>query len=557
MASGALKLTGNGSLITVGAGAKVTLGSTGQDLVLEGKSGNTAALVTVDGGELTLENGAVITGNKSSTDGGGVYVGSGTFTMTGGEISGNESAGLGGGVYVSGSGNFSKTGGGLIYGNDGSASANTAAQGDTWGHAVYFAVSLRYYRDITLDEADDISTGYLPATVEQTYDGTNWIKKGVQTGGLFSGILGVHDSVIDEIRAVAAQTGPLVFALDTGVSTELVTPGSGDMTINETGIPGEQSPRGLVLQHGGGLTNSPAALTIDGQGRVIQLKSGEVGTLITVNSGVTLTLKNITFRGKGDHYDPNGGYPLIRVNTGGTLILEDGAMILDNYTIRGEDSSGVSVHGGSFVMRTGATVGGNSTRGAMYSAPDSGGNGIGVGVRDGGMFTMEGGEIRANRVGEYCMGGGVYVTGTNSRFIMKGGTILLNNGDNAWSGGGGVAIDGGLFVMTGGTIIENGARKGDGVYVQSPGRFVKLATGTSQTVNGTTYMASNPAGTIEGYNGHNYTFPVEGWAVWANGSTVKTWDHVAGPGVALDSRNTSGWDDPVELLGENDPKSAH
>jgi formylglycine-generating enzyme required for sulfatase activity len=178
MASGALKLTGNGSLITVGAGAKVTLGSTGKVLALEGKSGNTAALVTVDGGELTLENGAVITGNKSSTDGGGVYVASGTFTMTGGEISGNESAGLGGGVYISGSGNFSKTGGGLIYGNDGSASANTAAQGDTWGHAVDFAASPGYYRDTTLDIDDDISAGNLPVTPKQTYDETNWIKRG-------------------------------------------------------------------------------------------------------------------------------------------------------------------------------------------------------------------------------------------------------------------------------------------------------------------------------------------------------------------------------------------
>jgi uncharacterized protein YjdB len=181
MASGALKLTGNGSLITVGAGAKVTLGSTGKVLALEGKSGNTAALVTVNGGELTLENGAVIKNNQNTDgDGGGVYVASGTFTMTGGEISGNESAGNGGGVYISGTGTFSKTGG-VIYGDDDNnhGDPDNSAQGSMSGHAVYFAPSLGYYRDIDLDEADNISTGYLPVTAEQFYDGTNWIKKGL------------------------------------------------------------------------------------------------------------------------------------------------------------------------------------------------------------------------------------------------------------------------------------------------------------------------------------------------------------------------------------------
>jgi hypothetical protein len=64
---------------------------------------------------------------------------------TGGEIRGNTASRAGGGVYVRGGG-FSKTGGGtgggVIYVSDGDASLkNTAADGDTNGHAVYYEVS--------------------------------------------------------------------------------------------------------------------------------------------------------------------------------------------------------------------------------------------------------------------------------------------------------------------------------------------------------------------------------------------------------------------------------
>jgi predicted outer membrane repeat protein len=87
----------NGSLITVGSG--ITLNLT--NITLEGKSGNTASLITVNsGGHLNLGTGALITGNTTSGNGGGV-LNSGTLTISGGAVR-NNTAASGGGVSNSG-----------------------------------------------------------------------------------------------------------------------------------------------------------------------------------------------------------------------------------------------------------------------------------------------------------------------------------------------------------------------------------------------------------------------------------------------------------------------
>jgi hypothetical protein len=94
-------LSGTGSLFTLQTGAVLVL----QDVELRGQGSgfdNTAALITVNGGDLLMNPGTVITRNSSSSYGGGVYVSSGTFTMSGGTISGNYYASLySGGVYLS------------------------------------------------------------------------------------------------------------------------------------------------------------------------------------------------------------------------------------------------------------------------------------------------------------------------------------------------------------------------------------------------------------------------------------------------------------------------
>jgi hypothetical protein len=173
--SGTLSLSSNGSILTIGSNQKLIIDS--EDLTLQGLSTNNRSLVYVDSyGTLELKNGT-ISGNRyyttssSSPYGGGVYVGSGTFTMSGGTISGNTSSSsaspssyaysFGGGVFVN-NGSFNKTGGGIIYGNNEGSNSNTVIRNSStavasYGRAVFWNSSSRY-RSTTLGEDDDIST---------------------------------------------------------------------------------------------------------------------------------------------------------------------------------------------------------------------------------------------------------------------------------------------------------------------------------------------------------------------------------------------------------------
>jgi hypothetical protein len=97
---------------------------------------------------------------------------------------------------------------------------------------------------------------------------------------------------------------------------------------------------GLVLTYP---STSPAEVVINGCGGEIDL----IGTpnnapLITVRSGVTLTLRNITLKGLDKTNDQAGDdadntAPVILVKSGGTLIVENGAGIKDNTNTNGKN----------------------------------------------------------------------------------------------------------------------------------------------------------------------------------------------------------------------------
>jgi hypothetical protein len=134
--NGALIMSG-GEIISssaAGAGGGVYVESGGTFTMTGGKiSGNTAPThgggVSVNAGKFAL-NGGEISGNNTGA-GGGVYVESGTFTMYNGKISGNTSSGYGAGVNISDSASsFIMTGGEI--------SGNTASGGSApYGGGVY------------------------------------------------------------------------------------------------------------------------------------------------------------------------------------------------------------------------------------------------------------------------------------------------------------------------------------------------------------------------------------------------------------------------------------
>ncbi|GHV60320.1 hypothetical protein AGMMS49587_01250 [Spirochaetia bacterium] len=110
-----------GSLITVASGGSLELGGD-LALTIDGKKDfpytATAALITVQGTLIMSSNAVTLRDNNNSGDGGGVYVGGGTFTMSGGSITGN-TAEFGGGVFVTGSlAEFTMSGGSITANNN-------------------------------------------------------------------------------------------------------------------------------------------------------------------------------------------------------------------------------------------------------------------------------------------------------------------------------------------------------------------------------------------------------------------------------------------------------
>ncbi|MFP3090416.1 autotransporter adhesin family protein [Treponema sp. TIM-1] len=192
--------------------------------------------------------------------------------------------------------------------------------------------------------------------------------------------------------------------------------------------------------------NSPTNITIDGGGRVLKIQ--EAGALITVRNGITLTLLNITLKGM----DANNR-ALVRVQSGGRLILGNGA-VLDHNTVTAADSAGggVRVEGGELVINSGAAIK-NMT---VTSLSGSGVFGGGVLIVTG-DFTMNGGIIQDNKVsGGDGSGGGVALHRSGS-IIMSGGSIQDNEVEYGRNSAGGVAISNG----TGTFYLRNGSIKGN------------------------------------------------------------------------------------------------
>jgi hypothetical protein len=323
-------------------------------------------------------------------------------------------------------------------------------------------------------------------------------------GGYFSGSKTVKmDSAIDAIRA-AQEAGISSLSLKLVPEPELAV----DLGVTWRDIGG-----GLVLNSG----NSPAAVLLDGGGKTISLTGGTTGSVITVGSGVTLTLRNITFVGLTyDSNDPNGpttdnNVALIKVVDGGKLILENGAVITGNTNANANNNGGgVSVVEGAFTMRGGSISGNNVTQ-SIY------GSGGGVSVTgESSTFEMSGGTISGNNTEADSPGyggGGVYLH--QGTFTMRGGTISGNKAIK--QSGGGVLVYDGHFYMYGGIISGNKAEwYGGGVYV-SHFTFIKKPEDGSSSPGGVIYGNDQTDDTLENTakeagKGHAvyYTHPMAG-----------------------------------------------
>jgi hypothetical protein len=236
---------------------------------------------------------------------------------------------------------------------------------------------------------------------------------------------------------------------------------------------GNESTDGISFSCPG---TSPVTIAIDGGGRTISLSGA--GSLFTVESGVTLKLKNIVLRGRGDRAAANPS--LIKVDGGGTLELDTGTLITANRAASyggGVYVSGTLIMKGGEISGNSASYGGGGVYGfgtfTMSGGKISGNSASygGGGVSVPGTFTMNGGEISGNTA---YSGGGLYITPLGI-FTMNGGKI---SGNVASSDGGAVCLnasgdnDRGIFAMNGGEISGNTAYSGGGLRIFR-GTFIK------------------------------------------------------------------------------------
>ena len=272
-----------------------------------------------------------------------------------------------------------------------------------------------------------------------------------------------------------------------------------------------------------GAINITIVIRGDQENRTIRLRSN--GTMFTVNANVNFILENnITLHG----HNGNRG-PMVKVN------------------------------GGTFIMRNGSTITGNTN--ALAGVGSDGGGAVYISA---GTFEMTGGSISGNTASD---GGGVLfdMFGARGRtFTMSGGTI---SGNIASENGGGVCLSGGLFNMTGGTISGNTASNGGGVYsvngnVPTFNMRGGIITGNTATSAGGGVYASatnteftKTGGIVTGYNSdqNNGNVVRDGSGVLArSGHAVAVWtgynrpynrrETTVGSGVNLSASSRSGWD---------------
>ena len=209
--------------------------------------------------------------------------------------------------------------------------------------------------------------------------------------------------------------------------------------------------------------------------------------VLDISTAVTIKNMKIAVSSAQDYMDGVA----IKINEGATVTLDDGANLVGSGSSINPKGAVSVEDGGTLVMKSGSTIQGFDM---MISA---------VYVKQGGIFTMDGGTIKNNS----AQGSSILVEGN---FTMNGGEISGNTqvgftnslvpGSNQWYNGAGVCVYAGTFKMTGGKIINNKScvynnststpTFGGGVYVKAGASFIM----EDGEISGNTVVEQDPTG---------------------------------------------------------------
>jgi hypothetical protein len=545
------------SLFTVAPGASLTLeGGEIAPLVIDGGKNNglmaEAALITTEG-LLTMNSGVTLQGNTNTTgNGGGVLVSGsgGNFIMTGGRIQDNTALD-GGGVYVS-EGAAAMSGAALISGNK--ASGNGAGVYNNGNFTMTGSAVVAQNNDVYLPKnkiilvADTISPEQNTAADNPVFsakitpekqDGGDIVMEGTAAGGLKTAAgkfaLNVDDGMVIAINSAGkAEVAPALINVKSSGETTYYVSLKSAIDNNSGSL---ENPLAISLMQDIDIdtkitiaSDKHIKIEPDDEGAVtIRRVSGFMGNLFSVNSSASLTLGGsetatlVIDGGKNSELTALGA--IVSVNSGGTLTLSDGAALKNNNNISIIGGGGVYVAiNGTFIMNGGEISGNEQNSDGTYykcgggvyvdgSTGSSGGvfimnDGIvtgnkarvggGVYINNSGNFTMEGGEISGN---EAVYGGGVALSrGTqpvNCRFTLKDGKITGNRAIGGNGGGVYVGTDQCTFVMEGGEISDNVSYTSfDGTGSGGAGGGIYVTQGSFNMIRGA--ITGNKTGGIGG-----------------------------------------------------------
>jgi hypothetical protein len=390
-----IQLTGQGSLFTVESGVSLVLD---KNITLQGVNPNTAALVTVSGGNFTMKNNAAIIGNirtnNDATAGGGVTVeAGGQFGMEGGVIGGsqanqNQSNNGGGGVLVSGKsagGVYSKvtlSGGEIsyntIYGsNDAGGGVRVAGvSGDgkvtnttfeMTGGSIHDNTALNYGGGIFAQTEGIIKllgNAVISHNTANTAGGGVGLYNGVGAALVMSGSAKISDNtatlgggVLISVASTLDMSGNAV------IETNHATNGAGG-GVNMQANAGAFTMSGSATVRGNDATTYGGGVHVIGPGSSFTMNGGTIddnhadiigGGVMVYNATASFTMTGGSINGNTATQGGKGVY----VNTGCTIKLSGGALINANNPVEfmtNGTSSGKITVAGALTQATAATI---------------------------------------------------------------------------------------------------------------------------------------------------------------------------------------------------------
>ena len=534
-----IKMTGSGSVINVGSGAKLSINDSNKEtehrFTVSNEKSNGAGLATVNdaltSGYKTF-TGGYITGGYALT-GGGININGGTLNMDGGSVIGNRAdnnGNKGGGLCISNNGKVTLSGGSISYNYAQNAGGGVALRdGDftmTGGeishnrvsHAGGAGMAFHYTGTFTMTGGAIINNhaGWTGGGID-CYSANEGDARIIISGSpvITDNLADNNGSSIDSVNNVMLR-GNIRFTVDSELTDKaaidvLLQNGPGEFTSGWKDKMGNADPAKYFTS-----TDSSYSVFLNNNGEAeigivphehddLSFTKWSDTTALPPTAGNYCLSADVTISSRWDV--PAGttnlclnGHSITRTNassnTGMVINVGSGAVLnlyecdetIHYYTVDDPSPNGSGL--GKVVDESNYNAANENARGTFKGGYITGGSvtgentgtshlvGGGVNV-DSGSFTLNGGTIIGNSV--TWNGGGVKVRGKNASFTMNGGAILANW--NRYYGGGISVGDNNAgnvckLKINGGTIRHNwSGRNGGAIHLDGKAHTVLINGG--------------------------------------------------------------------------------